>query len=442
MTEINGTNTGLTFKVMRHAPELICPANPTPYEFKELSNLDNNKGLRVHLPFILFYKNHTSNINSSLRGFDDPAKVIKDAIAKALVSYYPIAGRLRETGEGKLVVECNGKGVLFIEGDADVTLDDFGHPLHPPFPCSDELLYGVPVTSEILHSSLLIIQVTRLKCGGFIFALSLNHAMTDGIGLVQFLNAVTELAGGAQHPSIPPVWMRHLLSDAPGPSQGSYHEDVRYEYNCITSPLDELVHKSFFFGSAEIARLQESVSPSTTFELIIAHLWRCHTMALYSDPQETVQLTFVMNTRSKYNPSLPTGYYGNVIAVPIAQATTAELSENPFQYIVDLVKRTKENVNVNVNVNVNEEYVKSLANRMAVGRFTVSDHRRIGLNCLDFGWGRPVYGGFGRGSEFNPYLGYITCFTPFKHLGKSGVLVPICLPRSAMEKFVNLVSLV
>ncbi|XP_074269959.1 benzyl alcohol O-benzoyltransferase-like [Silene latifolia] len=436
MTEIIGTNTTLTFKVTRQAPELICPASPTPYESKELSDLDNSKDVRYLVPLIMFYRNPTSNINLYYLRGSDPVKVIKDAIAKALVWYYPLVGRLRETSEGKLVVECNEEGVLFIEADADVTLDDFGEPLHPPFACSDELLYDVRDPLDILHSPLLLIQVTRLKCGGFILALRQNHTMTDEIGLVQFLNAVIELAGGAKRPSISPVWMRHLLINSPGPSQGS-GQDVSYEFNRIAFPLGDLVHKSFFFGSTEMASLQQSIiPPSTTFELIIAHLWRCHTMALYNDPQEIVQLRFAMNTRSKYNPSLPAGYYGNVIAAPTAQATIAELSENPFQYTVDLVKRTKENVNDN------EEYLKSLANRMAVSRLTVSDHRRIGFNCLDFGWGRPVYGGFARGSAFGRYLGYATCFAPFNHLGKSGALVPICLPRSAMKKFVKLISLV
>ncbi|XP_074267773.1 benzyl alcohol O-benzoyltransferase-like isoform X2 [Silene latifolia] len=242
---INATKSSIKFKVMRQTPELIHPACSTPYESKELSDLDSTNELRLQAPLIMFYRNPTSNINPYFRG-SDPVKVIKDAIAKALVSYYPLAGRLRETSEGKLVVKCNGEGVLFIEADADVTLDDFGHPLYPPFPCSDELLYDVPGSSDILHSPLLLIQVTRLKCGGFIFALRLNHTMADGVGLAQFLNAVTELA-----------------------------------------------------GSTEIARLQQSIPSSTTFELISAHLWRSRTMALYDNPQESVQLRYTMNTRSK-----------------------------------------------------------------------------------------------------------------------------------------------
>ena len=89
----------------------------------------------------------------------DPVKVIRDALAQTLVFYYPFAGRIREGVGRKLLVECNGKGVLFIEADADVTLAQFGDNLKPPFPCFDGLLYNVPGCEGILHCPLLLIQV-------------------------------------------------------------------------------------------------------------------------------------------------------------------------------------------------------------------------------------------------------------------------------------------
>ncbi len=90
----------------------------------------------------------------------EPVKVIREALAQALVFYYPFAGRLRE-GEpgGKLILECNAEGVMFIEADADVALEQFGDALHPPFPCVDKLLYDVLGSGEILNCPLLLIQV-------------------------------------------------------------------------------------------------------------------------------------------------------------------------------------------------------------------------------------------------------------------------------------------
>ncbi|KAH6815131.1 HXXXD-type acyl-transferase family protein [Perilla frutescens var. frutescens] len=147
----------LTFKVTRKNPELIAPAKPTPHEFKPLSDIDNLEALRRQIPVIQIYRR-----NPSAEG-KDPVKVIRDAIAKTLVFYYPFAGRLREGSGGKLVVECTGEGVLFIEADVDVTLQQFVDAFYPPFPCKEELLYDVPASAGVLHCPLLLIQVPNTR---------------------------------------------------------------------------------------------------------------------------------------------------------------------------------------------------------------------------------------------------------------------------------------
>lgn len=150
------TQSPLVFKVTRAAPELIPPVAPTPKEFKELSDVDDQEGLRFQIPILQFYRGSESKGRNQ-----EPAKVIREAVGKALVPYYPFAGRLRQKAGRKLVVECNGKGVLFIEANADVTLYDFGEEIHPPFPCLEELIFHVPRYGGILDYPLIIIQVIR-----------------------------------------------------------------------------------------------------------------------------------------------------------------------------------------------------------------------------------------------------------------------------------------
>jgi len=143
----------LVFTVKRREPELITPSKPTPHEIKLLSDIDDQDSLRWQVPGIQFY-NYDPNMEEK-----DPVDVIRKALAKTLVFYYPFAGRLREGLGRKLMVDCNGEGALFIEADADVTLKQFGDALHPPFPCIDELLYDVPGSSDVINTPLLLIQV-------------------------------------------------------------------------------------------------------------------------------------------------------------------------------------------------------------------------------------------------------------------------------------------
>lgn len=443
MAESTGTQASLVFKVTRGLHELIPPAGPTPNEFKELSDIDDQEGLRFQIPVIQFYRNDEHYGGSTLRG-RDPAKVIKEALGKALVAYYPFAGRLREKAGRKLVVECNGEGVLFIEADADVTLDEFGEALQPPFPCLEDLLFDVPGFGGVLHSPLLLFQVTRLKCGGFILAVRLNHTMADAAGLVLFMNAVAELARGAPKLSVTPVWERHLLCSREPPRVTCVHRE--YDEVADTKgtiiPLDDMVHKSFFFGPKEMSALRRFVPPHlkscSTFEVLTACLWRCRTIAIQPDPEEVVRIICIVNARSLYNPALPNGYYGNAFAFPVALSSADKLSKNPIGYALELVRKAK--------VDVTDEYMRSLADLMhtkgrphfaVVRTYLVSDVTRAGFAELDFGWGPPVYGGPAKGGV-GAIPGVASFYIPFKNgKGEKGIVVPICLPGPAMERFVK-----
>ncbi|MBA0874842.1 hypothetical protein Goshw_022901 [Gossypium schwendimanii] len=186
----------------------------------------------------------------------DIAEVIKEALAQTLVFYYSFAGRLKEGAHGKLIVD-NGEGVMFIKADADVTLQ-------PPFPCFEELLFDVPGSQAMPNCPLLLVQVTQLKCGGFIFALRFNHVMCDGTGLQQFMSAIGEMARGVVTPSIPPVWERHLLNARDPPRVTfTHHEYDRVEATVI---MDNMVKCSFFFGTVEVSLLR-SLLPLHTFAI-------------------------------------------------------------------------------------------------------------------------------------------------------------------------------
>ncbi|XWS64983.1 hypothetical protein CRYUN_Cryun05aG0051600 [Craigia yunnanensis] len=124
--------TSLVFRVRRHEQELVTPAKPTPHACKLLSDIDDQEGHRFQIRGLNFYR-----CNPSKQG-KDPARVIREALEANLVFYYPFAGRLGEGPNRKLMVDCTGEGVLFIETDADVTLEEFGDALHPPFSCYEE----------------------------------------------------------------------------------------------------------------------------------------------------------------------------------------------------------------------------------------------------------------------------------------------------------------
>jgi benzyl alcohol O-benzoyltransferase len=147
------TSAPLLFTVRRSQPELVPPAASTPREVKLLSDIDDQEGLRFNIPMMFIYRHEPSMKEKN------PIKVLRHALSQALVYYYPFAGRIREGAGRKLMVDCTGEGVMFIEAEADVTLDQFGDALHPPFPCFKELLYDVPGSELIIDRPIRLIQV-------------------------------------------------------------------------------------------------------------------------------------------------------------------------------------------------------------------------------------------------------------------------------------------
>ncbi|KAK9221200.1 hypothetical protein WN944_009626 [Citrus x changshan-huyou] len=413
------------------APELIVPERPTPREVKQISDIDDQESLRFQIPLLFFYKNDPS---PSMQG-RDPVKVIREAISKALVFYYPLAGRLKEGYNRKLMVECNAEGVLFIEADANFTLEQLGDDIQPPCPYLNQLIYDVPGSEGILGCPLLLIQVTRLTCGGFIFAIRFNHTMCDAFGLVQFLKAIEDMVRGERSPTLFPIWQRQILNARNPPQVTCIHHEYD-EINTNEVPSDNMAHKSFFFSLKGIKALRNQLpfhlKDCSTFELLLAFLWKCRTIALKLQPEEIAKVCCIVNVRGKsYEMDIPPGYYGNAFTFSAVCSKAEQLCKNPIGYAVELVKKAK--------AQMNEEYIRSAADLMVIkgrrikfstrGNFIVSDLRNVGLGDVDFGWGKPIYAGTAGA------VAVISFFTKYQNKnGEPGILVPICLPQSAMER--------
>ncbi|GKC86394.1 benzyl alcohol O-benzoyltransferase-like protein [Tanacetum coccineum] len=261
-----------------------------------------------------------------------------------------------------VIREALAKGVLFIEAEADVTLKEFGEQLQPPFPCMEELLYDVPDSSSILDSPLLLVQVTRLLCGGFIFAIRWNHTMCDATGLVKLMKAWSKMAHGALIPSTLPVWHRELLSarNPPCVTCTNYEYDEVADTEGTITSSDDMTQRSFFFRPAELAALRRFVpvhlQNCSTFDVLTANIWRCRTIALQPNPKEDMRIMCIMDARLKFNPPIPLGYYGNVLAFSAAISTAQDICNKPLSHALELVMKAKSNLT--------QEYMRSIADLM------------------------------------------------------------------------------
>lgn len=131
---------------------MLTPSEPTPHHRLWLSDLDLLVA-RALTPTIYIYH------PTSDKDFFSP-DVLKAAMSKALVPFYPLAGRLAQDDSGCPEIQCSGEGVLFVTARADTTLDDLGD-LAP----SDELRRMLVPSADPggPHAGILAaFQVTRL----------------------------------------------------------------------------------------------------------------------------------------------------------------------------------------------------------------------------------------------------------------------------------------
>ncbi|CAN6195463.1 unnamed protein product [Urochloa humidicola] len=428
--------TTLTFAVRRRNPELVTPAAPTPRETKRLSDHDT---MRAHVWTAFFYRG-----GQRRRDDDDPVAVIRRALSEALVPYYPLAGRLREVEARKLVVDCTGEGVMFVEADADVRLAELEAPgLTPPFPCMDQLMFDVEGSSGILNCPLLLIQVTRLLCGSFVFALRLNRIMCDATGVGQFMSAVAELARGLPSPTVAPAWSRELLVARSPPRPSFPHHEYGVAPPALAPALPgDMVSRSFTFTRADIAAIKAALptdlrDKTTTFEALAAAVWRARAAALDLPTEDELRLVFVANFRHVRELGLPAGYYGNGCVLVMAVTTAGALRAGSLAGAVELVREAK--------TALTAEYVQSTADFLVLhgqpqpslaalppNLLVLSDARHAGFHCVDFGWGEPVYGG---AMHMQPGMSVISAVRNGD--GEEELVVPLMMARPAMDQFAS-----
>lgn len=96
----------------------VQPAAVTPRTSLWISNLDAVMPTHFHSRLVYFFP-----YNGAPDFFD--SKVLKVGLSRALVHFYPVAGRLNINGN-RIEINCNSEGVLFVDAESDGGMDELG----------------------------------------------------------------------------------------------------------------------------------------------------------------------------------------------------------------------------------------------------------------------------------------------------------------------------
>ncbi|KAF8042934.1 hypothetical protein BT93_A1308 [Corymbia citriodora subsp. variegata] len=423
---INGGN----MTVRKFEPVLVHPESEIPDGFYFLSSLDQA------IPFTV------KTIYRYEKGGDDVGDVLRRALSKVLVLYYPLTGSMTTSSDGGFIVELTKKGVPFVEAEADCSMDMLGDIRVPDPDVTDKLIYTDPKAKTVFETPLLTVQVTKFKGGGFTLGVGMYHSLTDGVSGMNFVNSWAQIARGKPVTAIPFHDRTLLKSRVPPQLKYPYDDFVKIDDTSDTESLyrrDPLVHRLFVFDADRIAATkmqalsEGKVKCCSSFAAVTALVWRAWSEALRMKPHQLTKLRIMADFRSKFETEpLPKNYFGNAVVTTASLCSAGELHERPISFAVEQIQKAVELLD--------EEYVRSRIDFVgehkprlsSVGTLVISSWTRLDYGMSDFGWGNPSQ--FGCGD-----LGRELCVYFPEGEGKKGIAVVLALPLSAMNAFGELV---
>ncbi|GAU31866.1 hypothetical protein TSUD_114770 [Trifolium subterraneum] len=310
---------------------MVRPAEETPRRALWNSNVDLVVP-NFHTPSVYFYRP-----NAGASNFFD-AKIMKEALSKVLVPFYPMAARLRRDEDGRIELYCDGQGVLFVEAETTASVDDFGD--FAPTLELRQLIPAVDYSAGIETYPLLVLQVTYFKCGGVSLGVGMQHHVADGFSGLHFINSWSDVARGGLHVSIiPPFIDRTLLHARDPPTPVFDHIEYKPPPSIKTpllQPHSDPAAVSIFKLTRDQLNILKGKSKEdgntvnySSYEMLAGHVWRSVSKARSLPNDQETKLYIATDGRSRLQPPLPQGYFGNVIFTTTPIAVAGDLISKP-----------------------------------------------------------------------------------------------------------------
>ncbi|KAL5981655.1 hypothetical protein ACLOJK_015718 [Asimina triloba] len=299
----------------------------------------------AHIPLTIFDKAAIDRHVRLIFAFLPPTPpnvCMKRGLAKALAYFPHLAGRFSVDEQGSPSILLNHDGIRLIEAQVNMALAE-RLPLEP----SHELTTLPPPTAGV--EELLQIQLNRFSCGGLVIGATFHHRVADGQAMNTFFLAWAKLVQDLDMDPIP-NHDRAAISVPRNPPMCNFnHQAVELRQtaaiskspspnsSCSASSIQSLI---VHFSAHFIAKLKAHVIGGddegcrrSTFECLLAHLWKKITLARGLQEDEHTQVRISVNGRARMKPAIPMEYFGNLVLWAFPKLRVRDLLDENHAFV-------------------------------------------------------------------------------------------------------------
>ncbi|KAI3511572.1 hypothetical protein L1887_18727 [Cichorium endivia] len=271
MALVNDQNSIYDIKISTVVPGVICGNDAV----QELTAMD--LAMKLHyLRFVYYFKAPT---------FDGLTTTnIRETMYKWLNHAYIPCGRLRRSDSGRLFIKCNDCGVRLVEARCHKSLDEW-------LESEDDSRHRLLVPNHVIGpdlsvSPLVMIQLTKFKCGATSIGMSWSHMLGDVFSAMRFIKLWFQVIEGncTTQPltmAKPETTTLNIQTSSPNLAPLSIKRVNLIGDLWSTLSNSTMETFSFYLSMTELTQLQakiceEKASPQIpTFECISIVIWKC-----------------------------------------------------------------------------------------------------------------------------------------------------------------------
>ncbi|XAR57413.1 hypothetical protein NMG60_11025545 [Bertholletia excelsa] len=395
---------------------MVKPAQERPNEIMPLSDLDHSMAIS-HVFTVHFYPANSFLLQETA------VQTLKDSLSKALFLFYPLAGCLQWINTRRLELNCNSAGALFVEAKSEATIGDFGD--FCPNARMKQLIPQVDYSQSVHELPVLVVQVTRLNCGGICLGWGISHVLADAKAAAHFMSEWARIAR-AEPPENPPFFDRRVLRPKEPLTLPLFDHTGLKPPPLLLGQSDDMEERNkettvvmLGLSKEQVDNLKNKANEDPTnfnmgraftrYEAVVGHMWRCACKARAHRSEQLTRLRIPVDFRNRMEPPLPKSYFGNVVIGVAPSAISSSLASKPLAYASKIIREAVEEIT--------NEYVKSYLVALSIDpdlsrflqpygvggtssgifrgnpNFQVTSWMGIPLNGADFGWGKDVYCG-------------------------------------------------